>query len=417
MTVANEAVATETKRIIGIRHRIKQTAKGEAHPTQVVIRDEDSVRWVDLPDEQAELDFLQGIFPLRMREITEDDDLEALPKHHVKSRGKEENEKTMVPAKYEGLKSGDTVAMILGGSGDYFAYALSRKSEEIGSQVIRIPPFTFKKLRGDDGDKKDDAALLAQLAEDRPEIFTPIDPRDAKLILVRMTWRALQDTMKARIGCGQRLQQRVIGKIFCSPEGGFPEGNIKNVHKETESNDTTFNALENEEKARERELVNALNALDIYQELFLPIEGVGPRIAGRIIATIIDIRRFETSAQLKAYAGHHLGPNGEFMRKRTGQVSNWQGELRQAMVLFGDQCSRRKDSKWGKEYRKVKVNLRKIHPEPIMVDNKKRYTDGHIHKMALWRTQTMFLVWLFHKWYEILRNSKQPIHILEDQAA
>lgn len=407
----------ETKRFIGIRHRIKQTADGEAHPTQVAIRDEDGVRLVDLPDEQAELDFLQGIFPLRMREATEDDDLEALPKHHVKSRGKEENEKTMVPAEYEGLKSGDMVAMLLGGSGDYFAYALSRKGEEIGSRVIRIPPFTFKKLRGDNGDKKDDAVLLAQLAEDRPKIFTPIDPRDAKLILVRMTWHALQDTMKARIGCGQRLQQRVIGKIFCSPEGGFPEGNITNVHKDAESNDTTFNALKNEEKARERELVDALNALDIYHELFLPIEGVGPRIAGRIIATIIDIRRFETSAQLKAYAGHHLGPDGEFIRKRRGQVSNWQGELRQAMVLFGDQCSRRKGSKWGKEYRKIKADLRKRHPETIIVDNKKKYTDGHIHKMALWRVQTKFLVSLHRDWNRILRHSAQSVLTLESRVA
>lgn len=45
-------------RTIGIRHRRKRTAEGEARPTMVAIKNDDgSIKELELADDQAELDF------------------------------------------------------------------------------------------------------------------------------------------------------------------------------------------------------------------------------------------------------------------------------------------------------------------------------------------------------------------------
>ena len=56
---------------------------------------------------------------------------------------------------------------------------------------------------------------------------------------------------------------------------------------------------------------------------------------------------------------------------------------------------------WGKKLREYKVKLREKHPEVVEVGGKKRYTDGHIHKMALWRTITKFAEWLYNEWWKL----------------
>ena len=41
-----------------------------------------------------------------------------------------------------------SIAMVLGGSGDYLAYALARQAEKVGASVMRIPSFLLKRERG-----------------------------------------------------------------------------------------------------------------------------------------------------------------------------------------------------------------------------------------------------------------------------
>ena len=49
--------------------------------------------------------------------------------------------------------------------------------------------------------------------------------------------------------------------------------------------------------------------------------------------------------------------------------------------------------------------MRERHPEPVAVMRKgrtvKRYTDGHILKMARWRTLTKFVRWLVKEWLRL----------------
>src|SRR3989344_8224248 len=180
-------------RFIGIRHRRKATKDGEARPTTVAIRVGEEVVTHDLESETHELDFLMGRLPVQWRKLEDDEQVtwfhktdapDGIRPHHCKWREVKKDEdvtglkpelliKTAdkkthylvkVPCAYEGLKPGDVVGMVLGGSGDRFAAALSRRGEEVGATVWRIPPFALLAFRGDES-KDNDHLTLERLVE------------------------------------------------------------------------------------------------------------------------------------------------------------------------------------------------------------------------------------------------------------
>lgn len=418
-------------RYIGIQHRVKKTADEESRPTLVaIVGDGNKPTLYSLETEQDEFDFLHGCFATSFRDVAEGDDLLTFSAHHIKWRSLKEGEDSAsiptdrirteegkletvakVPASFDGLSEGDFVSMVLGGSGDYFAYALARKAEIIGAEVHRVPPFLLKHERGE-GLKTDDALLLANLLRDKSSLFYKVKQRDLDLIKVRIKVNDRRNTQRDRIACAHRVRMRSIGEIFCSEEGLYPQGQFEKIAQDFVANSAVLNALVEEEKRVTQALTMAVENLDVYTEIFKGIEGVGPAIAGPIIAYITDIRRFSTDAKLKAYCGVHVMPDGTFPRRRRGVIANWPGGLRQAVYLFGMQCVRRKDSEWGKYYRLSKLRLREKHPEPIVENGKKRYTNGHIHKMAIWRTLTRFIEWLFTRWWELENKANKGPKVL-----
>lgn len=414
-----------SQRFIGIRHRIKRSAEGESRPTQLAIIENGKVKTIDLAYETDELDWVLGQYPVKWRSVQEDEDLGKFLHRHIKWRklkrgeelGKPENLlhfegrqwfiATKVPVEFEGLKGGDAVAMILGGSGDNLAYALSRQAEEISADIMRLPSFILKENR--EHEKEEDASNLALLAQNSPELFYRVNPRDRDLIVVRESLRARTEAMKARIACEQRLSSRFIG-IILRQAGLSEEGSIEDRFNQEKANDRVLQGLRLEEAAREKELTRALKELDIYHELFEPIKGCGPMIAARLISAIIDIRRFETAPQLKKFCSVSVQPDGKFTRRRHGQVANWHPDARQALYLLADQFNRHPDSVWGQRLRQIKQTLRQRHPEVEVSDNgKKRYTDAHIHKMAIWRTLTKFVEWLHQEWWRTEQGHQEDI--------
>lgn len=296
-------------RVIGIRHRVKKTADGEARPTMVAILEGGTLALHELQGEQAELDFVTGRFPTSFRAVRDDENLDGVPLHFLKlarfksgesaptnlviTVEKVHHRATKIADTFDGLQTGDTVAMALGGSGDHLAYALGRQSEKVGSTVLRIPPATLKMRRdAQTGEEKGDEVLLAELARDEAGLFYPLAERDRNLILVRECWRALHEAMKARIGCEQRLRQSFIGRIFTHPDGLYPEGGIEAQFDELKANDRLLAAFVAEEGERQKELTKALERSEVYTQVLAPVVGAGPRIAARIIAAVVDIRRF-----------------------------------------------------------------------------------------------------------------------------
>lgn len=411
-------------RFIGIRHRVKKSAEGQARPTKIAILVGDEAVTYDLPDDTAELDWVKGQFPIKFRKPTEDEDLSQFNPRQIKWRKLKKNEEiedipeglreerdgdwylvSQVPEVFDGLQPGDKVAMVLGGSGDRLAYALSRKAEDVEAEILRIPPYVLKERRTHE--KSEDALNLAKLVKEHPELFYLITPRDRDLIWLRQAFLLRQDAMKDRIKCEQRLRQRYVGAIFCNPEGLYPEGSIELAFAEVKANDIIYQNLLQEERRMENDVARAVKQLDIYQELFEPIKGCGPRIAAEIITCINDIRRFATPAKLKAFCGVHVLEDGRFPRRRTGEVANWTS-ARQALYLLGDQFNRHPDSPWGQRLRDYKVKFRKTHPEvEVNAKGKKRYTNAHIHKMATWRTLSKFVEWLWREWWRIEKRHQE----------
>ncbi len=398
-------------RIIGITHRVKRTADGEARPTIIAIKDGNDIKRYELETETDELDFLLGKFPTSWRKAEEGEDLSGFIAHHIK----EGKSGTKVPATYDGYKSGDVVVMPLGGSGDAFAFALSRRGEEIDAHVHRLPSYILKDKRGD-GDKDGDAELLITLFFESPALFYGVTPRERDIILVREQWRARDSAQYARKACEQRLRQRAIGRIFLSDEGRYPEGTIEDAYEAIKANDRVLQNLYVAEKDEEKLLAEYVSRIPVYTVLS-EVEGCGPILAARLIAAIGDINRFASDAKLKAYCGVHVKRGGkhdgvlkekEFPRQRTGERCNWNGEARQALYLLVDQFVKRPDSVWGKKLREYKEKFRAIHPEEV-VNGKKRYGKGHIHKMAIWRTATKFTEWLYSEWRRLEKAQSAPM--------
>lgn len=423
-------------RFIGIRHRVKQTAEGEARPTQVVIIDGNQEQRIDLPDDTAELDFVRGEYPVEFRTLEPGEDIGQYRPHHVKPGRGDKPDK--VPAKMVGLQAGDMVAMMLGGSGDRFAAALSRRGDDIGAQVFRIPPAIFKFQRGEQ-DKDQDAQIMAILLMGQPQLFHYTGPRERDVIRVKTLLMARQDAMKARIACEQRLRQRVIGSCFLTEDGFYTEGTVEDAYQAAKANSVILKSLIAEEAQATRELQKAVRALDVWTKIFEPITGVGEVLAAGLISTIGDVRRFKVEpdyfgadseeerqyrrmqarnksrAKLKAFCGVHVMDDGRFPRRRAGQVANWHPSARQALYQIAEQFNRRPDSEWGRRLLEIKARLKDKHPEPELTpEGKKRWTPAHIHRTALWRTATRFVEWLYSEWYRLEVEARSQT---DDEAA
>lgn len=464
-------------RTIGIRHRVKRTAEGEARPTMIAIKDDDGTVTVhELEDEQAELDFAYKMYPIEWRPVESGEGLTNFCARHCKWRTIKKTEDpsaflpqhvrelpdgkrqvcTQVPTVFQGLQPADRVAMVMGGSGDRLAAALSRRGEDMDATVYRIPPFTLKDLRGDAG-KEDDHLAFIRLLEEHKDAFYPLARRDRDLIRVKEAFQLRQDALKARMACGQRLDQRLIGQRFLSEDGLYPEGRIEDACDAQRASDAIYQACLTAEDGYDKDLERAVRATAEWQEIFENFDGCGPRIVAGLLAAIGAVRRFEAQpdytgaetdeeqrrrrrkalsksmAKLKAFCGVHVlaggkhrdvsgGPTGKsFPRKRGGAVANWNPLARQSLYLLGDQFNRRPYSTWGLKLLRYKAALRARHPEPVYMEVREsgrvrtvqRYYDGHIHRMAIWRTLTRFVEWLYKELARVAQGPRpRPVEAL-----
>ncbi|HBE89938.1 MAG: hypothetical protein A3E37_02200 [Candidatus Andersenbacteria bacterium RIFCSPHIGHO2_12_FULL_46_9] len=373
-------------RYIGIRHRRKRTKEGEARPTTVAIAEGGQMVTFDLESDTAELDFLMRRFPIAWRKVRDDEEImyfteestEGVRVRHCKFRKAKEDESVMslhsshvlqipdpksgkavtivtqIPVAYEGLQSGDMVGMVLGGSGDRYASALSRRGEEIGAEVYRLPPFSLADKRGD-ATKDDDHLLIASLLQRERSLFYLVRRRDRDMIRTKEALSLRMSAMKSRIACGQRLEQRMVGKIFLNEEGYFPEGVIEDLAAAELANDAIYGGNVAEERRYERELGKLVKKMALWDLLFADIVGFGPRLTAGLIVPISDIRRFWVDpAQMEEMyqRSRILEQEGDFTEDRQqvadqikegmgrcevlGLVARWQdanGKSKQAWLL------------------------------------------------------------------------------------
>ena len=372
-------------RFIGIRHRVKKTSKGEARPTQVAIIDEQGeVTRYELETVLDEKDFILAMWPSQHRNVEPNEILARFFSHQIKwkkiktdeewdatpenlrrvNRKKERVRAVQVPAKVDGLGSGDTVAMLMGGSGGLLASALSRRGQKIGAKVLHAPTYVLKSLQDDNRDKDKDAETLARLVRDEPALFYEIIEADRAVLSMSACYHSRMDAMNERRACAQRLRQRSLNSLLDSEDDVLADiDDLEDYIKECEKNDVIFQAVKTEERKRDAELSKSINKVGAYTEVFAKLTGCGPTIAGAILSSVVNVERFATDAKFKAFCGVHVQPDGTFPRHKKGGLGNWQPEARQAFYQLTDQFVRQTDkTEWGRELLKYKAKFREAHP-------------------------------------------------------
>jgi hypothetical protein len=428
--------------VIGVRHRQKMTKENEARPTMLCIApagDPSNTRELQLGSEQDEIDWAHGKFPIKFRaarptdnpkdflpwhlqwkKVKEDESIEGVPDSHLRKEGKIIERLVKVPSEYTGLKAGDTMVMLAGGSGNLFAHLLSRVGEQIGAKVMRVSAARAKEFRKgtEYAGVEHQHRALVWMYESDPTQFRELLPRHRQQVEIEELYKLFEEVQGDRKSCGLRLYQRAKRFAFTRPEVETSEHvTLEEQYKKMLATDPIHLALEAEEKKIEREALKIMEDMPIYDRVLKPIAGIGPRIALRIIASVPDITAFETAAQFCAFCGvHALGKDGQkmkkgetppvarggFPRRKRGVVCDWKPTLRQALFLFDDQLNRNPGSYWGARRVAIKTAYREKHPVPVEMEGEggkkvTRYTNGHLQNMARWKTLNRFCRYLFRE--------------------
>lgn len=117
------------------------------------------------------------------------------------------------------------------------------------------------------------------------------------------------------------------------------------------------------EKKMEKEIDGLLKKLDVFKEVFEPIECIGPRTAGRLIAYLGTPKRFagkslfHSCGNFQAFCGWTVAPDGRAQRKRRDVKINFNPEVRQALYVWVSLINKRKNSPWRKWLDEFKVQI------------------------------------------------------------
>jgi hypothetical protein len=150
----------------------------------------------------------------------------------------------------------------------------------------------------------------------------------------------------------------------------------------------------------------------LWKEWLSGVKGVGPCIAGGLMAWLGDCSQFETVSKVWAFCGMHV-LNGEAPKRKRGQKVNWNPTLRtlcwkagKSFVMVGDG--------YRALYEQEKTRLRGLHPKPVewhLPRKKKdgspwlRFTDGHVDAMARRKVAKVFLA---HYWQKAREQAGLP---------
>lgn len=318
-----------------------------------------------------------------------------------------------------GLSDKDMVYMELGGVGNVAAMMMHYR----GVRVMRIPPKRLKDARAGN-DKADDAQIMRDLAVNHPEWFYEMSATDAKVselkelvhylytmqrrVRIPMTLRLiaierdriLLDLVKAGKDASivptteqvaeaagvdpdeanllpesdtGPVEEPVVIEVDEEESGGkgkAKKGRKSKISPETAAiierlkakladNPNLKAAIEQETKL-EKDIAKLMKGLAVWTDVFEPIDGIGPRIGGRLIAFLSDPRRFEgktlfhSCGNMMAYCGWTVGVDGRAQRMRRDVRLNYHVEIRQALFnwyscvlkMAGNPAKKRPASPW-----------------------------------------------------------------------
>jgi hypothetical protein len=216
---------------------------------------------------------------------------------------------------------------------------------------------------------------------------------------VRLLVEVYYDVQQVRVGAQNRVRA-------AATRGLAPE-----------SEQVLLDWLDSRMEKQERELkamvLAQIKAEPIWEDWLKGVKGIGPCIAGGLMAWAGDCSRFDTVSKLWAYSGQHV-VDGAAPRRKAGQKANWNPTMRtlcwkagKSFVMVGDGYRAIYDAE--------KARLRVIHPVPVEYDPPRKtkageplrmYSDGHVDAMARRKTVKLFLS---HYWEKARTLAGLPV--------
>lgn len=254
------------------------------------------------------------------------------------------------------------------------SYTMQRMRIEAGNRVSA----SFKRAAFDAGIDPDNPASSDDAEQKSPELMAAL-AREHKLIT---------EDMAAQIRGGR---QRATPKL-----------KLKGVEMiqstlDWQTADSFFGMLEAERQAF-KGIESALRTQPIYNEFLKDIKGVGPAMAGVIVASF-DITRAEYPSSLWAYAGYDVAADGKARSRRkehlidreyvatdgqtkTKKSATYNPWLRQKLFVLGDGFLKQRTPVYREIYDNYKRRLEHS-DKPV-----RRYKDGVVVEELTWATTT-----------------------------
>lgn len=151
-----------------------------------------------------------------------------------------------------------------------------------------------------------------------------------------------------------------------------------------------------------KDVATLLKDVPIWTEFMEAIKGIGPCLAGSLVAGMVDIGRFNHISALWHYCGMHV-VDGEAPRRKRGSKITWNPFLRMTLFKLTDSFIKQNAEKslYRRLYDEKKAYYQKKFPEPVKDGKKTRYTKGHIHNMAKRYSGKIFLSHLWVAWRKL----------------
>lgn len=256
------------------------------------------------------------------------------------------------------------------GGGDSFKLLARRRDH----RVFTMPGVRTKECREDlklPKTDENDAFAMKLLVKEYPEDFYEFKELDETTARISIIFKERADTEKVMVATKLRLFALKNRLELISLDGYEKEA--------MEKKEVIIQALQEDFELQTRLLKVEVGEHPIWEDYLKEIKGVGPAIAGGLIAGIKRASRFDDKYALRHYAGM-VTKNDEQKTKAENQQFNHQ--LKRALFHFSEEIIKQNTPIWRKLYDDMKVYYGGKHPD---------WKKGKINNYAKKFVQTKFL--------------------------
>lgn len=249
------------------------------------------------------------------------------------------------------------------GGGDSFKLLAKRE----GHQIFTLPGIRTKECReGLELPKTDenDAFAIKLLIEEHPEGFYEFRELDEITARISIIFKERADTEKVMVATKLRLFA-LKNRLELVNLDGYEE-------EAMEKKEAVISALQEDFKLQTKLLQIEVKRHPVWKDYLKGIKGVGPAVAGGLIAGIKRASRFDDRYALRHYAG--------MVTKKGNQKFNHQ--LKRSLFHFSEEVIRQNTPIWRKMYDGMKVYYSDKHPD---------WKKGKVNNYAKKFIQTKFL--------------------------